>query len=262
MFDGLDGRHQNPRALPHESKQERIARERLTDLVVGSPIPRNYLLDNLSLYMRRHQVVDLLSMDTLYRMSLDVPGVLMEFGVFHGRHLATLTALRGIYEPYNSTRRVIGFDTFAGLSGVAEIDQVSPSASPGRFSTSDGYVDHLREVLKSHESLEPLSHIQRTFVVEGDVRQTVPEYLEENPQTVIALAYFDLDIYEPTRDTLRAIKPYLTKGSLVAFDELAHPKWPGETAALREVLGNKGIRLHQLVVQGREAPIVYLRWEE
>lgn len=33
------------------------------------------------------------------------------------------------------------------------------------------------------------------------------------------------------------ILPYLTKGSVLAFDELNTPELPGETIALREVLG-------------------------
>ncbi|MCX4967038.1 class I SAM-dependent methyltransferase [Streptomyces sp. NBC_00654] len=255
-----EGQFKNPRTLPHESDQERTARVSLTELMLGSPIPSDYLLDSLSLYMRRHQLVDMLSMDALYRMSMKVPGVVMEFGVFHGRHLATFTALRNIYEPYNSTRRIIGFDTFTGFPDLADLDRVSPSASLGRFATPSGYADHLRDVLDAHESLDPLAHIQRTMVVEGDVRETLPTYLSENPQTVVALAYFDLDIYEPTRAALDAIRPYLTNGSILAFDEIAHPKWPGETAALRETLGDEGMELRMLDIQGREAPIAYVRW--
>jgi hypothetical protein len=51
------------------------------------------------------------------------------------------------------------------------------------------------------------------------------------------MAYFDLDTYLPTRNALNSIKPYLTRGSILAFDELAHKLWPGETAALRDCLG-------------------------
>ncbi|RCV48630.1 class I SAM-dependent methyltransferase [Marinitenerispora sediminis] len=229
--------HRDQRLLPHESDRERTARERLTKLFETSPIPATYLIDHLGVYLRRHQVADLLAMDALYRMSQDVPGVVMEFGVLHGRHLAALTALRGIHDPYDPTRRIIGFDTFTGFTDVADIDRASPSATAGRFATAEGFPDHLREVLDAHESIEPLGHVQRTLVVEGDVRETVPRYLAEHPETVVALAYFDLDLYEPTRDVLAAIRPYLTRGSVVAFDEFAHPKWPGETAAVREALG-------------------------
>jgi hypothetical protein len=61
--------------------------------------------------------------------------------------------------------------------------------------------------------------------------------LEQHPETVIALAYVDFDLYQPTKVCLEAILPYITKGSVLAFDELNCPEFPGETVAVREVLG-------------------------
>lgn len=255
-----DVEHKNPRLLPHESAQEKEVRERLTKLLTETPIPPVYLIDNLPVYLRRHQLADLLTMDALYRMLPEIPGVIMEFGVLHGRHLATLAALRGLYEPYNSYRRIIGFDTFTGFPDLSEIDQVSPSAAVGRFAVPDNEVDHLREVLAAHEAGDPIPHVQRSFVVQGDVRETVPRYLAENPETVIGMAFFDLDLYEPTREVLQAIRPHLAKGSIVAFDELGHPRWPGVTAAIRETLGLDHMTLRQLPF--REQPVIYLKWGE
>jgi len=252
--------HKNPRILPHESPQEKDVRERLTKLLTETPMPPVYLIDNLPVYLRRHQLADLLTMDALYRMLVDLPGVIMEFGVLHGRHLATLAALRGIHEPYNSFRRIIGFDTFTGFPDLNEIDEVSPSAAVGRFAVPHDEVDHLREVLAAHEAGDPVSHVQRTFVVKGDVRETVPQYLAENPETVVGMAFFDLDLYEPTRDVFEAIRPHLTKGSILAFDELGHPRWPGVTAALRETLGLENLKLAQL--PHREQPVIYAKWGE
>jgi hypothetical protein len=254
-----EAEYKDPRIIPHESDQERESRERLTKLLTETPIPPEYLIDNLPVYLRRHQLSDLLSMEALYRMIVDVPGVIMEFGVLHGRHLAAFTALRSIHEPFNSLRRVIGFDTFTGFPDIAEVDRVSPSAVAGRFAVPENEVDHLREVLAAHEVGEPFGHTRRSFVVQGDVRETVPRYLEENPETVIALAYFDLDLYAPTREVFQAVRPHLTKGSILAFDELAHPKWPGETTAIRELIGLDHGRLLQL--PGREPPVIYLEWE-
>jgi hypothetical protein len=247
----------NDRILPHESDHERTVRHRLAHLLASTPIPPEELVDNLALYLRRQPLTDLLSLDALYRMILDVPGVIMEFGVHRGRHLAAFTALRGVYEPYNPHRRIVGFDTFTGFPDVADIDTTSPSAVAGRFTLADGYPRHLRDVLDAHEQGEHLCHIQRTLLVQGDVRDTVPDYLADNPHTVIALVYFDLDLYEPTRDTINAIRPYLTKSSVLAFDELAHAKWPGETAALRDTLGTDHGSLCTL--PGRATP-AYLRW--
>jgi hypothetical protein len=245
------------RLLPHESEHERAVRHRFAQLLAATPIPPAELVDQLALYLRRQPLTDLLSLDALYRMVLNVPGVIMEFGVHRGRHLAALTALRGVYEPYNPHRRVIGFDTFNGLPEPADVDRASPSAVAGRFALTDDYPHHLRDVLDAHEQGEHLSHIQRTLIIQGDVRETLPAYVDANPHTLIALAYFDLDLYEPTRAAIETIQPYLTRGSVLAFDELAHAKWPGETAALRDTLGADRGPLRSL--PGRATP-VYLRW--
>ena len=42
----------------------------------------------------------------------------MEFGVRWGRNMSLYTSLRHIYEPYNSSREIIGFDTFEGFPSV------------------------------------------------------------------------------------------------------------------------------------------------
>lgn len=244
------------RLLPHESDQERHVRKKLAELLTSSPIAPAELVDNLTLYLRRQPLTDLLSIDALYQMIINVPGVIMEFGVHRGRHLAALTALRGVYEPYNPHRRIIGFDTFTGFPDITTIDATGTSAAAGRFALPASYLQHLHDVLTTHEQGEHLGHIRRTLLVQGDVRETLPRYLADNQQTIIALAYFDLDLYEPTREAIDAIQPYLTNGSVLAFDELAHAKWPGETAALRDALGVD----HTLrTLPGRATP-AYLRW--
>ena len=167
----------------------------------------------------------------------------MEFGVRWGHTLAVLTNLRGIYEPFNYPRKIIGFDTFAGFPSVHELDGTTPSV--GGYGVTEGYETYLDTVLDYHEHENPISHLRKYELVKGDVTVTVPEYLERNPQTIIGFAYFDLDLYEPTRDCLTAIKPHLTKGSVLGFDELNHPDFPGETAALREVFGLDRYQLRQ-----------------
>lgn len=243
--------------LPYQHDREKAMRSRLGELLANGPVPVEQHADDLAVYLSRWAISDLLAMDALYQMILDVPGVIIEFGVYRGRHLATFTALRGLREPYDMFRQIIGFDTFEGFPDVADIDKVGPRAEVGSFATPSGYAEHLRKVLEAHEFAEPYGHFRRSMLVEGDVRKTVPDYLERNPHTVIALAYFDMDLYEPTRDALQAIQPYLTEGSILAFDELNHAVWPGETAALRELIGLDHGALRKL--PGIGGP-TYLRW--
>ena len=79
----------------------------------------------------------------------------------------------------------------------------------------------------------------------GDAIVELEKYLDQNPQTIISMAFFDFDIYEPTKKCLELIKPYLVRGSLLCFDELCDDISPGETIALKEVFDLNKIRLRR-----------------
>jgi macrocin-O-methyltransferase TylF-like protien len=242
--------------LPVASPAEKRARAEVITLLQHTPIPSADLWRNLPLYLRSATVFDILAMHTLYQRILDVPGVVIEFGIRWGQRLATFIALREILEPGNPYRYVIGFDTFAGFPEISPEDGSAPAVQPGAFAVTPGYEHHLTEVLSAHERAGSLGHLRRFALQVGDVRQTLPAYLATHPETVIALAYFDLDLYEPTKACLTAIRPHLVRGSLVAFDEMAHPAWPGETTALKAVLNIADLRLEK--PQGQPYPAFFV----
>ena len=182
-------------------------------------------------------------MDFIFRQILEVQGVVMEFGTRWGPNSALFSALRGIYEPFNRHRKIIAFDTFTGFPSVAEEDGNSELMVPGQLFTADNYEEYLNQLLAIHESLNPLSHIKKFEVCKGDAIVELEAYLKRNPETIISLAYFDFDIYEPTKKCLQLILPRLVKGSVIGFDELNDPDSPGETLALMEVIGLNNIRL-------------------
>lgn len=88
----------------------------------SSSIPDSELMDNLGLFLRRQNLARLLFMDQIYKMILDVHGVVMEFGVRWGQNISLFQNLRAIYEPFNYNRKIIGFDTFDGFPGVSSED--------------------------------------------------------------------------------------------------------------------------------------------
>jgi hypothetical protein len=45
-----------------------------------------------------------------------------------------------------------------------------------------------------------------------------------------------MQLYAPTKSCLEAILPYLTKGSVIAMDEINNEDFPGETTAFKEVI--------------------------
>ena len=79
----------------------------------------------------------------------------------------------------------------------------------------------------------------------GDVCDTIPRFVEQNPHLLVSLLFLDLDLYEPTKVALEHLLPRVPKGGVVAFDELDNPQWPGETLALLEAVGAGSLRLRR-----------------
>lgn len=221
--------------MSNARKEELDRRKDVAGQLRNSTIPDMELLDNLGLFLRRPALSRILYIDELYRKMVDVHGVIMEFGVRWGQNLALFESLRGIYEPYNYNRKIIGFDTFQGFVGVEPED--GDKVKTGDYSVTEHYEQKLSSLLDFHESESPISHIKKYELVKGDASETIQLYLDKHPETIISLAYFDFDLYKPTRDCLQAIMEHTTKGSIIAFDELNSSAFPGETIAVKEVLG-------------------------
>jgi hypothetical protein len=186
-------------------------------------------------------------MNDLYKriLNINIQGIVCEFGVFWGNNLALFESFRGLYEPYNYMRKIVGFDTFEGFPHITEKDGKSEIVKEGSYSVTKGYESYLEEILNYHEKQSPISHIKKHELVKGDATKTIKEYLQENPETIIAFAYFDFDIYEPTKICLEAILPHLTKGAIIGFDELNFHAFPGETLAFNEVLGINKYKIYR-----------------
>ncbi len=228
----------------YQSQKERVFEQSLTEhLLKMCPIPADQILANLGLFLTSKNLSRILFLDYIYRQIIDVQGIIIDFGTRFGNNMAVFAALRDIYEPHFRHRKIVGFDTFTGLSGICEKDGEEDWMIPGQLAVPEGYQGYLESILDCHEKTTSLAHIKRYEVIQGDASETSKEYLKKHPETIIALAYFDFDLYQPTKDCLEAIKSYLVKGSLLAFDELNDPDSPGETIALQEVIGLNNIKL-------------------
>jgi hypothetical protein len=210
-------------------------RRKLVQLLRNTPLPADELVHNLGLYLSRQSLARILYMSELYREIVNVHGVVMEFGVRWGQNMSLFGSLRGLYEPFNYNRVIVGFDTFSGFPEISQEDGRAVAAHD--YGVTEGYEDHLREVLTVQEAMSPVAHIRKHELVKGDAAVAIGRYLEDNPHTIVALAYFDFDIYAPTKACLEAVLPRMPKGAIIAFDELNCPKFPGETVAVLETIG-------------------------
>lgn len=229
--------------LNYASTEENGARSKQVELFQNCPIPNESLLPNLGLFLNSKTLSRILFMDFLYRQAIPIQGVVMDFGTRWGQNMALFAALRAIYEPYNRHKKIIGFDTFKGFPSIGEHDGHSPMMEIGNICVTDDYLPFLDELMKAQEGDNPLAHIRKYDFVVGDACTGVHDYLTRFPETIVAMAFFDFDLYEPTKACLEAIKPRLVKGSILGFDELNDHDSPGETRALMEVFGLNNIAL-------------------
>jgi len=228
------------------TKAEVAQRDDFFRLFRKSPIAQNEVLSNLGLFLNRQTLSRILFMHHLYQQVLPIHGVIMEFGVRWGQNLALFSSFRGIYEPFNYTRKIIGFDTFEGFPSVHPNDGSGSFVKKGAYGVSRGYSEYLDKILSYHEQESPISHIRKYELVKGDAVREVKRYLKRNPETIIALAFFDLDLFEPTLRCLSAIRDYLPKGAILAFDEVGSHSFPGETLALKQALGLSKCQLQRV----------------
>lgn len=220
----------------------------LAEAFANSPASLAQRLASFPRHVRRQDLARFLVKYELFQLALPVHGSVVELGVHLGGGLFSWLHFSSILEPYNHTRRVIGFDTFTGFPAVREQDRrtgQSQHLTAGGLKTYDSIPDELLHLAAVHDRNRPLGHIAKVELVVGDVGQTIAGYLETHPHLLISLMYLDFDLFEPTAVALKHLLPRVVRGGVVAFDELNCPDFPGETTALLEALGGAGVALRR-----------------
>ncbi len=221
----------------------------LHNMMIHTPVPPDDILKNLGLWHPANYVARLATFTDLWRnYILHTQGSVVQFGVRYGQDLVWLTQLRGLFEPY-SWRSIIGFDTFTGHEGHTDIDGDDWMAQDGAFTVPDNYYQYILQLLAVHaNAARPASRNSAIpfWLIEGDVRKTLPEALEgEFRSLTVAAVFFDMDIYDPTATALEMILPRCHADTLLVFDELDSNRMPGETQAVLDTVGLGGLHLER-----------------
>lgn len=246
-MDSKPNQKQTAYQLESNASAEQFSfRERLQQAFENSPLSLEDKLFNIGMYTRSSVLVKFLLMSEIYQRIEKLPGCLVEFGTWWGQNLVLLENLRAIHEPFNKQRTIIGFDTFEGYTSLSGQDKASEVWGEHSYSTGKDYVGYLRELLEIHEGSNVLGHVRgRHKLIEGDVAVTAPAYFKEHPETIVAFAYFDMALYEPTKAALEAVKPHLMPGSILLMDELTWDESPGEAIAFKETFSRDEVLIEK-----------------
>lgn len=207
---------------------------------------------------RRQWIKRFLAHHEMFIKTLEVPGDIVELGVFRGQGLMTWANFLESYCISDRTKIVYGFDNWKGFVSItkedgAEIDEIQKCE--GGFSPAS-YYEELGSAIKIFNKDRFIPWKDRIKLIEGNIEETVPQFVEDNPGIRFSLVHFDCDMYEPTKAGLEFLWPRLSKGGIFLFDEYAIKDWPGETKAVDEFFADKNVQIKKL--QWNNVPAGYV----
>ena len=203
-------------------------------------------LNNFPKFVRRQIIARFLCQYHIFQKQMDIKGSVVECGVNLGGGIFSWAHFSSILEPYNYHRKIIGFDTFSGFASLDKKDGKKPKKKESFFRTSYDVEKELLNLIKVFDKNRYLNNKQKIELIKGDANKTIPEYLKKNPELLVSLLFLDFDVYQPTITALEYFLPRMSKGSIIAFDQLNNPDWPGETLAYLEKQQLKKYKLETL----------------
>lgn len=167
-----------------------------------------------------------------------VPGDVMEFGVFTGVSLALLAKALS-FDEAGAPRRLVGFDSFEGLPPSAD---EHARWRAGACATNQAWHPLLpvggRVTPQVTHDLFAACRLPQPTLEVGPFGTTLPAVVPSKYARV-AVVHVDCDLYESTALVLDGIAPALQDGALVLFDDWFHYKGnpgKGEARAFAEFL--------------------------
>ncbi|EMO08129.1 hypothetical protein LEP1GSC137_4185 [Leptospira borgpetersenii str. Noumea 25] len=110
----------------------------------------------------------------IYNKIINLPGDILEFGVYKGTSLVRLLSFRNLLESEFS-RKVVGFDNFGKFPNDLKLD--SDREFVNKFEDNGGYGISQQE-LEFHLQNKGFSNFT---LIKGNILETLPEYVKKIP---------------------------------------------------------------------------------
>ena len=205
------------------------------------PVPADRIAEAENIFYLQGQtgrIGKLLAHYELYRQITDLPGAVVELGVYKGASLMRFAAFRDLLEN-EASREIHGFDAF----GVFPRDGVGDAGDRAFIERFEGERGEGVSRALLQDLLERKG-VGNVHLHEGNIFDTVPALLERRPELRIALLHLDVDVYEPTAFALERLVAHMVPGGLILFDD--YGMVAGATRAGDEAAARLGLRFEKL----------------
>jgi hypothetical protein len=173
----------------------------------------------------------------LYRSIVDLPGDVFELGVYKGASLVRFATFRNLLEN-DFSRKVVGFDAFGkfptqNLTLPGDLTFIEDFEQEGGDGLSKDEVERVFESKK----------FQNVFLNQGNIFDALPLYLEQHPETRIALLHLDMDVKEPSVFALDLLYDRVVPNGLIVLDD--YNVVAGGSEAIDEFMAKRKLRIEK-----------------
>ncbi|MGE3190019.1 MAG: TylF/MycF/NovP-related O-methyltransferase [Vicinamibacterales bacterium] len=215
---------------------ERRQREAIEAILDATDVPPFERFRAFPVFTPRVSMARFLAHYELFKHVIDVPGAIVDLGVYRGASTFTWAKLCEIFCPTDVRKVVYGFDTFEGFPGLAPEDgpvDAAQDVRPGGYHGGAGVEGDLRAAAAAMDHDRHLRHRPRIEFVKGDATATIPAFAAAKGHGLrVALLNLDVDLYEPTRVALETFVPLMSPGGVIVLDEYAVDTFGGESKAV------------------------------
>ncbi len=217
------------------------ARQQLFDLMKVYPGTDEEKERSLGLFVRGSLLARFWAIGDIYQKIVGLPGMVVDLGTWRGQTAVLCENFRAIFEPLHFNRRIVCFDTFEGYKGFSDKDRPTALHREGTYGTGGAdYAALLRQLLQLHERNNAMGHVHgKHRVIQGDCRETLPAFFRDFPNELVALAFFDLNSFDPAQKCFERIAERLVPGGVVAFWQLTRDSIPAEAMVYSSQILNR-----------------------
>ncbi|WP_341279863.1 TylF/MycF/NovP-related O-methyltransferase [Paenibacillus sp. FSL H8-0537] len=190
-----------------------------------------------------------------YKMVQDVPGAIVECGVFKGTSFTRFAMMRELLGNSFSSK-LIAFDVFSDEfpNTSYEEDQAQREHWINTAGASSISTDQLSQIFNE-------KGIKNYELIAGNVLDTVPDYIQKNGGLKISLLNIDIDFVEPTYCVLEHMYDRVMKGGVILLDNYGGEgtsglSYHGDTRGVDDFFKDKDVTIKQFPFAARPCYIV------
>jgi len=199
---------------------------------------------NFHLSTKNDRVAKFLAHYEAFKIAMTVPGEIVECGVFKGTSFLRFAHFRDILGSSISAK-LIAFDVFS--------DDYPETGFNEDFEQRQHWIDTAGSSSISEEQIIKVLNdkgVRNFKIVAGNVLETIPKFVSENPGVKISLLNIDIDFVEPTACVLEHLYEKVSLGGIVLFDNYAGEGTSGkylhgDTKGIDEFFKGKSVKLRK-----------------